>query len=101
MEWLARQGWRDCNHQRQSQGISIAAAGRCFYKLVPDTIAEAECVEHILPIGTAKDECFAIFGLPLIDHALRIPPRVEMDTLDASQCHRWRQPRYHGEAAGQ
>jgi hypothetical protein len=67
-----------------SKEISIAAAGRCFYKLVPDTIAEAKCVEHILPIGTAKDECFAIFGLPLIDHAVRIPPRVEMDILDAA-----------------
>ena len=71
------------NHP-DSKEISIAATSRCFYKFITGMVAEAKCVEHILPIGAAKNECFAGFGLPLVDLAVRIPPWIKVDIFDAS-----------------
>src|SRR5882757_7496162 len=64
--------------------ISIAAAGRCFDKFVAGMVAETKCVQHILPIGAAKDEFLAVFCLPLVDPAVRIPPRIKVDILNAA-----------------
>src|ERR1700751_1979361 len=63
--------------------VPVTPAGRCFYEFVTDVVTKAECVQHIFPIGAAKDKCLPVLCLPLIDPGVRTPPRVEMNILDA------------------
>ena len=62
--------------------IPIAFTRGGSHEFVSHAVAEAEGIEHILPIRAAEDKRFAIFGLPSIDRAVRVPPRVEVHVLD-------------------
>lgn len=67
-----------------AQEVSVAFAGWGWNEFVTDVVAETERVQNILPIGPAKNERFAVFGLPLIYAAVAVPPGIEMNILDAS-----------------
>ena len=49
----------------QAQEVAVADARGGLDKLVADPVAKAKRVQHILPVGPAKNEGLAIFLLPL------------------------------------
>ena len=62
--------------------LPLHTPGLALHEAVAGVIAEAEGVEHVLPVGPAEDERVAVLHLPAEQLRLHAPPRVEMDVLD-------------------
>src|SRR5260370_28948461 len=62
--------------------VTVASSRRGRHKFVTDVVAKTECVEHVLPVRTAKDKCLPILHLPIVGFPARAPPRIEVHILD-------------------
>ena len=68
----------------QTQKVAVAFAGLGPDELVADVVAEAEGIEHVLPVAAAEDKGLAVLELPLEELGFRAPPGVEVDVFDPS-----------------
>ena len=83
-----------------AQEVAVAGARLGLDELVADVVAEAERVEHVLPVGPAEDERLAVLHLPVEQLGPHAPPRVEVDVLDPADVVDRRRHRRPAAAAG-
>src|SRR5213078_3936396 len=65
-----------------AEEVSVTYASLGLNEFVTNVIAEAKCVEDVLPVAAAKDKRFPMLLLPLKQFGLHAPPRIEMDVFN-------------------